>query len=125
MANDSKTLPIIGTIPVLQPVDLPTMLNKPPKLILFETCTQNIVPEQIDLHWLNDASITTTLTNNIGRVSYLEENRLDINGINQYATIGSNKLMNRLHPFLRTRIPVQRNDLLPGRHWVWDSFRIK
>jgi len=33
--------------------------------------------------------------------------------------------MNRLHAFLRTRIPLQRTDLLPGRHWVWNSFRIK
>ena len=65
MANDSKTLPIIGTIPVLETVDLPNMLIKPPTVILFETCTQSIVQEEIDLNWLNDASITITSIKNI------------------------------------------------------------
>ena len=86
------------------------MLIKPPTVILFETCTQNIVQEEIDLNWLNNAYITIKSINNMVGVSYLEENRGDIIGINQYATICSKKIINRVHPFLRTRIPVQRND---------------
>ena len=86
---------------------------------------QNIVQEGINLDWLNNASTTTTSINNMVRVSYLEENRGDSIGINQCATICSKQIMNRLYPFLHTRIPVQRNILLPGRHWIWYSFRIK
>ena len=35
--------------------------------------------------------------------------------------LSSNLLLNRLHGYLRTRIPLQRIELLTGRHWVWDS----
>ena len=34
-------------------------------------------------------------------------------------------MLNRLHGFLRIRIPLNRQYLLPGRHWVWDSLRGK
>ena len=101
------------------------MMIKPPTVILFETGNKTIIQEGIDLNWLDDVSTTITSIKNIVGITYLDENREDINGINQYATICSNKLINRLHTFLRTRIPLQRTDLLPGRHWVWNSFRIK
>ena len=125
MAYDTKTLPIISTIPLLQPVELPTMMIKPPTVIMFETCNKTIIQEGIDLKWLDDVSVTIKSIKNILGVTYLDENRGDINGINQYATVCSTKLINRLHGFLRTRVPLQRTDLLPGRHWVWNSFRIK
>ena len=32
-------------------------------------------------------------------------------------------MLNKLHCFLRTRIPLNRLDLLPERHWVWNSLR--
>ena len=51
--------------------------------------------------------------------------RNDTSDIEQYWTIYSNKLLNRLHCFLRTRIPLNRLDLLPGQHWVWNSLRSK
>ena len=37
LAYDTKILLIIGTIPLLQPVELPTMMIKPPTVIMFET----------------------------------------------------------------------------------------
>ena len=49
LAYDTKTLPIIGTFPVLKPVELPTMLTKPPTVILFETCNKTIIQEGIDI----------------------------------------------------------------------------
>ena len=33
--------------------------------------------------------------------------------------------MFRLYGFVKLRLPLQRNDLMPGRHWVWTSFKSK
>ena len=43
--------------------------------------------------------------------------------LNEYPQLDTNKLLNRLHGFLLTRIPLNRSNILPGQHWVWDSLR--
>ena len=112
MAYDTRTISIIGTIPVMQTVELPTMLIKPPTVIMFEICNNTIIQDGIDITWLDDVSITITSIKNIVGVTYLDENRQYINEINQYATVCSEKLLNRLHAFSRTRISIAKNLLV-------------
>ena len=50
---------------------------------------------------------------------------IDLELIKQYIDVCSQKIIERLYPFLRTRLLLSRNDLKPGIHWVWDSFRTK
>ena len=45
----------------------------------------------------------------------LEENNNDKSEMEKYAIACSNKLLNKLHGFLCTRIPLNRQDVLPGR----------
>ena len=49
LSYDTKLLPVIGTIPVMKAIELPTMLVKPPTVLRFETSNQTIVQEKIDL----------------------------------------------------------------------------
>ena len=58
-------------------------------------------------------------------MNVVEEYRANITELDKYTDVCSQKLLNRLSNFLRTRIPVHRIELLPGRHWVWDSLRSK
>ena len=46
-------------------------------------------------------------------------------GLMAYVEIVSNKLLQRLYGYLKNRYPLYKVDLMPGRHWVWDSFRSK
>ena len=125
LSYDTKSLPVIGTIPVIKAIELPTMLVKPPTVVRFETSNKTIVQEHIDLKWLDDVSTSISSISNLVGVTYYDEHRRDMIEINQYATTCSDNLLKRLHPFLRTRIPLHRTDLLPGRHWVWNSLRMK
>lgn len=106
LSYDTKSLPVIGTIPVMKAVELPSMLIKPSTVLRYETSNKTIIQEEIDLTWLDDVSTSISSIKNLVGVTYLDEHRRDTIEINQYATICSDNLLKRLHSFLRTRIPL-------------------
>ena len=45
--------------------------------------------------------------------------------VSLYAELLEKKLKYRLYGFLKFRLPLESSDLLPGRYWVWESFKAK
>ena len=125
LAFETKTLPVIGIVPILPPIEVPTMMVKPPTVISFEELSKVILSEQFDIEWLGKCKKVISSISNVNNESTMDRYRCNLNGLSSYVKTCSSILLNRLHPFLRTRIPLQRTDLLPGRHWVWDSLRGK
>ena len=125
LAYNTISLPIIGEVPTLAPAVIPTMLIKPPTVIRFESNTKTCTVEQINLQWLDQIPICISSLSDLNRATELEEYRTNMTELDKYADLCSRKLLNRLSNFLRTRIPLQRIELLPGRHWVWNSLRSK
>ena len=72
---------------------------------------------------VTSVAITISSIKQLNWMNVLENNKNDTSEMEQYATVCSNKLLNRLHCFLRTRIPVNRIDVLPGQNCKWDSLR--
>ena len=125
LAFNSRSLPIIGEIPTLAPIEISTMFYKPPTVILFESKSKNTIIESINLEWIDKMSQQISSLSELNRDEEREEYRTNIPHLDEYSDMCSTKILNRLSSFLRTRIPLNRIDLLPGRHWVWDSLRSK
>ena len=49
LAFDSRSVPVIGVVPILPPVEVPRMMVKPPNVIIFEEKSIVILPETYDL----------------------------------------------------------------------------
>ena len=45
---DVRILPVIGKVPVLPPVEIPRMMVKPPTILLFESNSDNVIPEKFN-----------------------------------------------------------------------------
>ena len=116
---------MIGVVPILPPVEVPILMVKPPNIITFEETSVVILPEIYNLTWLDLAMIIMSgiQTSNSGSIldTYID----DVIVLVEYSQQCSKLLLKRLYGFLRTRIPLQRYDLLPRRYWVWDSSREK
>ena len=112
-------------MPTLSPIEIPIMLIKSPTVILFESKNNACTVENINLQWLDSMSRTISSLSEFNRNDVIDEYRTNIKELDEYAELCSKKLLNRLSSFLRTRIPLNRIDLLPDRHWVWDSLRSK
>ena len=125
LAFNSRSLPIIGEVPTLAPIEIPTMFYKPPTVILFESKSKNAIIESINLEWIDKMSQQISSLSELNRDEERDEYRTNIPHLDKYSDMCSTKILNRLSSFLRTRIPLNRIDLLPGRHWVWDSLRSK
>ena len=44
LAFDGRTLPVIGKVPEMTPVEIHRMLVKPPAVLLFESNSDNVIP---------------------------------------------------------------------------------
>ena len=100
-------------------------MTKPHTVALFGSNSTNIIPEEFGCDWIEKVTNTISSIKQLHLTEILQEHRNNTSEIEQDATVCSKKLLNRLHGFLRSRVPLQRVDLFPGRHWVWDSLRSK
>lgn len=76
-------------------------------------------------HNLGVVSTHITSIQNLNDSAILDDNRAGSNKTTKYVEVCCTKLLNHLHGVLHTIILLYRSDLLPVRHWVWDSLRIK
>lgn len=95
----AKILPILGTVPVLESLELPVMLIKPPTVLKSVPSSKTMIQESIDITWLN-----------LQGIPLFDNNMTNIGEINEYTVVCSDKLLNRLYSFLRIIIPLQRSD---------------
>ena len=110
---ESRTLPVIGVVPILPPIEVSTMMVKPPTVILFEEMSKAIVSEQYDIKWLDTSNKVISSISNVNNETTMDIYRRNVDGLRSYVKTCSTIILNRLHPFLCTRIPLQRTDLLP------------
>ena len=125
LAYDSRCLPVIGVLPIIQDIEMPRMLIKEPAVITFETTRVEQVGEVFDQEWVEKTTASIYSLKRLYEEKNLDESIENIDFFKKYVKITADKIIQRLHEFLRTRIPLQRTDLFCGRHWVWDSLKSK
>ena len=122
---DVKTLPVIAIKPTVTQVNTPAFNVVPPHVIDYQSQLNSIEVEHISVKWVRKIPIEFEIVMDDNRnifIDKLKENWVDVL---RYVDILYKKLIYRLHNFLRLRLPMNRKDLFPGRHWVWDSFKVK
>ena len=100
--------------PEMPEIEVSEMDTIPPHVVTFNRGVINRVEEQIDLYW---EERVTALLINIDRKLRIERS---LESLVSYSKVLCDKLLSRLHPFLKTRLPLAKAELHPGRHWVWD-----
>ena len=122
---DVKPLPVCAKSPQLPQPESGIISVPPPTILSFQSIgiTQNL--DDYTIQWFCNITnvlhgIDIDLTD-----KYLTDARLNWDEMNLYIDMLSKKLVYRLYGFLKLRITLQRSDLMPGRHCVWDSFKSK
>jgi len=108
----------IAEVPDIPPVEIPKAICHKPKQYCFG---KSVTIEEFtaDNQWCVMASATIKSIECAELVSNLL-NSLDI--VNSIASTFSKKAVARLPGFVIPRVPKERTDLYPGRHWHWNSF---
>ena len=93
LAFNARTLPIIGEVPTLAPVEIPTMLIKPPTVISFESNNNTCTIENINLQWLDSMSSTISSLSEMNRNDVIDEYRANLKELDEYAELCSKKYL--------------------------------
>lgn len=102
------------------------MLFKPHTvMITFKQNRNLVIFEKFDLSWLDKTSRLVAWIKTLESVSVLDKHRGDVTDLEKYSSQCAKMLPNRLYSFLCARVPLQRIEIYPGRHLVWDSLRYK
>ena len=80
-----------------------------------------MVDENIVSQWMEILKVNFTSVSVYNGGDKINEYTQSMSYFKSYVKLCSTRIMSRLHGFLRTRLPLTRPDLLPGRTWVWDS----
>ena len=99
------------------------MQIQPPTVLAYHADVTEIVEKNINAQWVNRCVdvIHTLCVDKIAGVDIPFINSMEI--LVKYSDLCANNLSCRLCYFFRVRTPTQRNDVLPGRHWVWDVLK--
>jgi len=126
LAYNCRALPIIGTVPVLPEIEIAPLLILPPKVIQFKQDISKVDDLKITLELINMISIVIiSIKKSREQITAQFSTQEHISALDQHAKSMSYHLISRLPQFLEDRIPPNREDLLPGNHWVWSSLRCK
>ena len=119
---DVRSLPVSVKKPIRIEVRTPVMEITPPTVVEFLSEVNEVDVDPVMIDWFENAyNFFEIKAYDINMV----ENVGGWNKMSDYINVLSNKLMFRLYGFVKLRIPLHENDLMPGRHWVWTSFRSK
>ena len=121
LAKGLATKESICKDPYLPVVELPTTVIPQPSIVEF-TGSQSLGKFVADNEWCMSTSSAIQSIHKKGMVGELV---LDLVGLNSRATILSRKVLLRLSSFVIPRVPQDRTDLHPGRHWHWNSLTKK
>ena len=72
--------------------------------------------EQIISNWFIKSPNTLGIPSTYLTEKYIDEAKTNWGSVSLYVELLEKKLKHRLHDFLKIRLPLQRPDLLPGRH---------
>ena len=122
LAYQNRAKPIIGTVPILPPIQTPPLFIQPPKVIKFQQNITQVDSTTTTLPWLVDCCVHSVI--NLPalqlQANYTPASILHLNNHSKHV---SYHLISRLPIFLQDRLPPSRPDLFPGSHWVWNSLR--
>ena len=122
---NSACMPVIATDPILPSIEVPTLFVKEPRIIEFERQIPLSSDKNIESTWITKSESCIPSLSYIGNAVRFDIFCNDIKNFNDYVTLFSKKLVSRLNPFVSQRIPDQKGELMPGRHWVWNSISKK
>ena len=118
LVKDLATTDPIAEVPDIPPVEIPKAICRKPKQCFFGNSVR-IENFTANNEWCVLASATMKSIECAGLVSNLLSSLDDVNSI---ASTFSKKVVARLPDFVIPRVPKEREDLHPGRHWHWNSF---
>ena len=81
--------------------------------------------EHTSVRWIRKIPIEFEIVMDDDRNLFIDNLKEDWDDVLRYVGILYKKLIYRLQNFLRLRLLMNRKYLFPGRHWVWDSFKVK
>ena len=110
---------------ILPSLEFPTLFIKEPRILEFERQTPIASDNKIESSWIINSKIYIPSLSYIGNAARFDIFCNDIQTFNDYVTLFSKKIVSCLNPFIAQRIPDQRGNLMPGRHWVWNFFSNK
>ena len=123
MAYESRQIALIGKIPDLPPVEIPPVLRPKPSVVEFSTMQQL---ESFDASEEYCRRIYESVVSiNLLGIDVLQSHVNDMTAHNKKAELFASKVLGRLPSFVIPRIPSEKEELLPGTHWVWSSFASK
>ena len=123
--HDVKSLPVIASDPVQSEVESTEIVITPPHVIDFLSENNALNFEVITNDWMKQVPNIFHLVMNAVTTEFVQHIDRDWESTLKYVDILSRKLVYRMYSFLKLRLPLKRTDLQPGRHWVWDSFKVK
>ena len=126
-AFDTRGKDKIGLIPDADPnvTSTPDILHPPPTVRRFVDLNLNVETESIVYEWCHSAKniiqCLVSQSNNHSK-SRIQDH---MDKFNSHVDELVKKIIVRLKKYVALRIPAERRDLMPGKHWVWSSFASK
>ena len=121
LVKDLASIKPIAEEPDLPDVELPTCLIPKPSVFVFQG-PSGLESFTANKDWCLAAASAIKSIQHRGLVDTLLE---DMDGLNSSACLFARKIISRLPSFVIPRVPPDRSDLHPGRHWHWDSLMKK
>ena len=125
LCYDVRNCPTVCETPVMTVMETPRMDIKAPHVVEFEQTNSSSVYEYITEDWLKnvqDKILHIYKEDNMNQDNEIEHGLVHIQ---EYSKVCADNMLQRLHSFLHSRLPISRLDLQPRRHWIWDSLRSK
>ena len=114
-----KALSIIAKEPEVTQVQIQSLAITPPDVINYNLEVDAMPVEGLTAQWLTgNVPLSFEFKNNELYDSMLLKMIEDWDNTVSYVDLLSKKLVYRMHGFLKLRLPMSRNDIHLGRHWV-------
>jgi hypothetical protein len=119
IAYEMRASPVIATVPDRPAITIPVMQIRPPSVIRFEN-SELLDDFAATEDWCTNAYFAIKSIENLG-VACLDKNLETIAQTRATSRLMARKLLARLPMYLASKIPPEKEHLLPGQHWVWTS----
>ena len=120
-----KSLPVIAKDPVIPVAQVVTQDIQPPTIVNFQSDLISMTIDNVNAEWMNLAKQYFDGIDSQLSLECIQKVNTEWENVQSYVDLLSTKLISRLYGYLKLRLPLNRSDLMPGRHWVWESFKAK
>ena len=128
-AFDSRAKAVIGKITVSTPIEPVPVRSAEPTVVNYRGWPMITDTNLLTVDWCKQARVCIHSLSTQNKVIFLQHITGNIQKLNDHCDIAVKLMLRRLPKYLSNdidpRIPSKRDDLLPGKHWVWSSFASK